>query len=324
MKNLLLASALLMTSLTTSAATVLKFSHIVAENTPKGQTALKFKELLEQRSNGNFSVEIYPNSELYNDNDVLDALMSNDVHFAAPSLSKLEKFSKQFRLFDLPFLFRDMTAVACFESGDAGQTLLHSISSSGVIGLGYLHNGLKQISANAPIHTPADMKGKSFRIMPSDVLAAQFESVGSLPIKKPFNEVYSLLKSKALNGQESTWSNIYSQNLHEVQPYILESNHGLLDYMVVTGKAFWDGLSEQDKKMIQTSMDEAIAYGNSIAESLNTRDRASIVNSGSSEIVTLTEAERQAWLNAMRPIWQQFESDIGADLIQAAQACNPA
>ncbi|UJF24891.1 TRAP transporter substrate-binding protein [Suttonella sp. R2A3] len=322
MKKLLLSAAIMAISASALAQTTIKYSHVVANDTPKGQSALKFKELLEERSNGEFLVEVFPNSQLYNDDKVLEALLLGDVQIAAPSVSKLNRLTKKLQLFDLPFLFKDMDAVTCFQESDAGQELLHSIDGKGLMGLGYIHNGLKQFSASVPVRVPADVDGKKFRIMSSDVLAAQYQAVNAIPVKKPFSEVFTLLQTKAIDGQESPWSNTFSQKFYEVQPYITVSNHGLLDYMVITSNEFWGSLSEEDQKMVSEAMSEAIAYGNDLAAEINERDRKTIAESGRSEIIELTPEERQQWVDAMRPVWAQFEEEIGAELISTAEACN--
>ena len=217
----------------------IKFSHVVAENTPKGQMAIKFKELVAERLGGKVVVEVFPNSQLFGDNKVLEAMLLGDVQMGAPALSKFDRYTKQLQIFDLPFLFKDMAAVEKFQKSAKGQELLDTIAKKGLIGLGYLHNGLKQLSSSSPLRVPADAAGKKFRIMASDVLAAQFEAVDAVPLKKPFSEVFTLLQTKAIDGQENTYSNIYSKKFFEVQPYITESNHGLLEYMIVTSKDFW-------------------------------------------------------------------------------------
>jgi len=303
---------------------VIKFSHVVAENTPKGQMADKFKELVEQRLPGKVTVEVYPNSQLYGDNKVLEAMLLGDVQIAAPSLSKFEAYTPVLQLYDLPFLFKDMEAVERFQKSDTGQKLLLSMEDRGLTGLGYLHNGLKQMSANKPLRVPADADGLKFRVQASDVLAAQFEAVGALPIKKPFSEVFILLQTNAIDGQENTWSNIYSQKFFEVQPYITESNNGLLDYMVVTSTEFWKDLPDDIRPEVKAAMDEALVYGNKIADELNVEAKGKIAESGRSEILQLTDEERQKWVDAMKPVWKKFESDIGKDLIDAAAASNAA
>ncbi|RDE19125.1 C4-dicarboxylate ABC transporter [Motiliproteus coralliicola] len=300
----------------------IKFSHVVAENTPKGQMANKFRDLVEERLAGKVEVKVFPSSQLFGDNKVLEAMLLGDVQMAAPSLSKFQKYTKSLQIFDLPFLFKDMEAVERFQQGPAGQKLLGSLSKKGLVGLGYLHNGMKQLSANNPLKTPADANGRKFRIMTSDVLQAQFEAVEAVPLKKPFSEVFTLLQTKAIDGQENTWSNIYSKKFFEVQPYITESNHGVLDYLVVTSAEFWMGLDDDLRTEIKKALDEAIKHGNMVAAEKASTDKQAIADSGRSEILTLTDAERQQWVEAMKPVWKKFEGEIGADLIEAAVASN--
>ncbi|WP_372873169.1 TRAP transporter substrate-binding protein [Shewanella sp.] len=318
-----LAAALLGLSLGVAAEPVeIKFSHVVAENTPKGQMALKFKELVETRLPGEYTVSVFPNSQLFGDNNELAALLLNDVQLVAPSLSKFERYTKKLQIFDLPFLFEDMAAVDRFQQSEAGQNLLNSMSRKGVVGLGYLHNGMKQFSSNNPLSLPTDAQGKKFRIMPSDVIAAQFEVVGAIPVKKPFSEVFTLLQTRAIDGQENTWSNIYSKKFFEVQSHITESNHGVLDYMLVTSDTFWKSLPKEKREVIKQALDESIALGNELALKKADEDRQLILDSKRVELVNLTPAQRQAWVNAMRPVWAKFEDKIGKDLIDAAEAAN--
>jgi len=301
---------------------VIKFAHVVAENTPKGQAANKFKDIVEERLNGKVVVEVFPNSQLFGDNKVLEAMLLGDVQLAAPSLSKFERYTEKLMIFDLPFLFKDMAAVEKFQKSDAGVKLLESLERRGLVGLGYLHNGMKQLSSSTALRVPEDAAGLKFRIMTSDVLAAQFQAVGAVPLKKPFSEVFTLLQTKAIDGQENTWSNIYSKKFFEIQPYITESNHGVLDYMVVTSKEFWMGLPDDLRIEIKKALDEAIVFGNMIAEKKSVEDRQKIVDSGRSEIIQLTDAERAQWVEAMKPVWKQFEEKIGEDLIDAAYNSN--
>ncbi|BBB31434.1 TRAP transporter substrate-binding protein [Neptunomonas japonica] len=300
----------------------IKFSHVVAENTPKGQMALKFKALVEERLAGKVEVAVFPSSQLFGDNKVLEAMLLGDVQLAAPSLSKLQKYTKQLQIFDLPFLFKDMKSVERFQQGPDGQKLLSSLESKGLVGLGYLHNGMKQLSASNPLKVPADAAGRKFRIMTSDVLQAQFEAIDAVPLKKPFSEVFTLLQTQAIDGQENTWSNIYSKKFFEVQPFITESNHGVLDYLVVTSAEFWMSLDKELQVEVKKALDDAIAYGNGIAAEKASEDKQKIIDSKRSEVVNLTDAERQQWVTAMKPVWAQFEEEIGADLIKAAEASN--
>jgi C4-dicarboxylate-binding protein DctP len=310
------------TSISFAAPIVIKFSHVVAENTPKGQMANKFKELVHQRLPGKVVVEVFPNSQLFGDNNVLEAMALGDVQLAAPALSKFEKYTSSLQIFDLPFLFKDMAAVEKFQQSPTGQKMLMSMKNKGLIGLGYLHNGMKQISSNEPLRVPADAAGKKFRIMTSDVLAAQYEAIDAMPLKKPFSEVFTLLQTKAIDGQENSWSNIYSKKFFEVQPYITETDHGVLDYLVVTSSDFWLGLPDDIRTEVKKALEEAIAFGNEVSAKKAINDRQKIIDSNRSEIIQLTDAERQKWVNAMKPVWKKFEDDIGKEYIEAAVNSN--
>jgi len=323
----LVATAALSATLFTGSAfandpITIKFSHVVAENTPKGQMAIKFKEMVAERLGGKVVVEVFPNSQLFGDNKVLEAMLLGDVQMAAPALSKFDRYTPQLQIFDLPFLFKDMAAVEKFQQSDKGQALLDTINKKGLMGLGYLHNGMKQLSCSTPLHVPADAAGLKFRIMTSDVLAAQFQAVNATPLKKPFSEVFTLLQTKAIDGQENTWSNIYSKKFYEIQPYITESNHGLLDYMVVTSKEFWMSVPEDIRPELTAIIKEAIVYGNKVAAEKDLEDRQKIIDSKRSEVIELTDAERSQWVEAMKPVWEQFEKEIGKDMIDAAYKSN--
>ncbi len=301
---------------------VIKFSHVVADSTPKGQGAIAFKEKAEELLPGKVRVEIYPNSQLFGDKDEMIALLKNDTQIIAPSLSKFSKYTSVLQIYDLPFLFKDLDAVACFQDSENGKEMLTSMSDKGLVGLGYWHNGMKQLSGPKPLRVPADAAGLKFRIQSSDVLQAQFEAVGANPQKMAFAEVYLALQTGQVDGQENTWSNIYSQKFHEVQPYITESNHGLIDYMVVVNEGFWSGLPDD----VRAGLEEAMAYGTEVANTkaaeIGDRDKQAIIDSGRSEILTLTDEELVKWREAMKPVWDQFADDIGQDYIDAAAACN--
>lgn len=310
-------------SLSVQAAPIeIKFSHVVAENTPKGQMALKFKEIVEKDLAGKVTVKVFPNSQLFGDNKVLEAMQLGDVQLAAPSLSKFKKYTKKLQIFDLPFLFNDIDAVDRFQQSEAGQKLLRSVEKKGLLGLGYLHNGMKQMSSNQPLKIPGDAHGKKFRIMSSDVLAAQYEAVGAIPVKKPFSEVFTLLQTKAIDGQENSWSNIQSKKFYEVQDYISETNHGVLDYLIVTSKSFWKSLPKDIRIELQTALNQAIAHGNAIAAQKAKDDRQTIIDSKRSTLVSLSDDQRQLWVNAMKPVWKRFEKQVGKDNLQAAIAAN--
>ncbi len=321
----LLATAVTMALMAGSALAgpiVIKFSHVVAENTPKGIAANKFRDLVKEKMGDKVVVEVYPSSQLFGDDKVLEAMLLGDVQMAAPALSKFSRYTKQLQVFDLPFLFKDMAAVDRFQQGEEGQKLLNSLSKKGLIGLGYIHNGLKQLSASKPLRVPADISGLKFRIMASDVLASQFEAVKAVPLKKPFSEVFILLQTKAIDGQENTWSNIFSQKYYEVQPDITETNHGLLDYMVVTSAEFWNGLPDDIRTQLKQLLDEAVAFGNKAALEKSIEDKQKVIDSKRSEIVELTPEERAQWVEVMKPVWKKFEKEIGKDVIDAAYKAN--
>jgi len=319
----LTTAAILSLSMAAQAAPItLKFSHVVAENTPKGQMAKKFKALVDERLAGKVNVEIYPNGQLFGDNKVLEAILLGDVQLGSPSLSKFKKYTKKLQIFDLPFLFNDMAAAERFQSSDAGQGLLKSVEPKGLIGLGYMHNGMKQVSASKPLRVPADANGLKFRIMSSDVLSAQFKAVGATPLKKPYSEVFTLLQTKAIDGQENTWSNIYSKKFFEVQDNITSSDHGLLDYMVVTSAEFWNGLDADIRTELKKALDEAVALGNKVAAEKSLSDKQAIIDSKRTNVIELTKEERQLWVDAMKPVWKEFEDIVGKDLLAAAIAAN--
>ncbi len=302
---------------------VVKFSHVVAEATPKGQGALKFKEVAEKLLPGKVQVQVFPNSQLFGDAKELEAVLLGDVQFIAPSLSKFDRYTKKLQIFDLPFLFDDIAAVDRFQQSPAGKALLDSMKSRGLQGLAYWHNGMKQLSTNRDKLTrPEDVKGLKFRIQASDVLEAQFRALGANPQKMAFSEVYQALQTGVVDGQENTWSNIYSQKFHEVQKTIAETNHGVIDYMVVTNAKWWDGLPADVRKGLSEAMAEATAHANKIANDLNLADRKKIADAAKAKIQPLSKDDVAAWRKAMEPVWKKFEADIGRDLIDAALKSN--
>lgn len=302
---------------------VIKFSHVVAEATPKGQGALKFKEVAEKLLPGKVTVQVFPSSQLFGDAKELEAVLLGDVQFIAPSLSKFDRYTKQVQVFDLPFLFDDIEAVDRFQNSAQGKALLDSMVSKGIKGLGYWHNGMKQLSTNkTQLKRPADVSGLKFRIQASDVLEAQFRALGANPQKMNFSEVYQALQTGVMDGQENTWSNIYSQKFHEVQKTIARTNHGVIDYMVVTNAGWWDKLPADVRKGLAQAMDEATKYSNNLAEELNERDRKRILEAGKAKVQELSKDDVAAWRKAMEPVWKKFEGEIGKDLIQAALKAN--
>ena len=300
----------------------IKFAHVVAEHTPKGQGALLFKKLAEERLPGQVKVEVYPNSSLFGDGKEMEALLLGDVQLLAPSLAKFEHYSKPIQIFDLPFLFTDINALDRFQQSPQGQALLKSMEGKGITGLGYWHNGMKQLSANKALYEPKDARGLKFRVQASAVLDEQFKALRAAPRKMSFAEVYQGLQTGVVNGTENTWSNYESQKVYEVQKFFTESNHGAIDYMVITNTKFWNGLPEDVRKTLDEVMAEVTVEVNKQAEALNQTSRKRIADAGTSEIITLTPEQRELWREAMRPVWKKFESDIGPDVIAAAEQAN--
>jgi len=301
----------------------IKFSHVVTDQTPKGQGAIKFKEVAEELLPGKVEVELYPNSTLYGDAKEMQALLLGDVHMIAPSLSKFDRYTKQLQVFDLPFLFDDTDAVACFENSDTGRELLDSMQDKGIKGLAYWHNGMKMLSTNKDtLQRPEDIKGLKFRIQNSDVLEAQFREVDANPQKLAFGEVYQALQTGVVDGQENTWSNMYSQKFHEVQKTIAETNHGAIDYLLVTNAEWWNGLPDDIREGLEKAVEKATEYEQQKAAEINAEARQSIIDADGAEVVQLSDDDLDAWRDAMKPVWDKFEDEIGADVIEAALACN--
>ena len=301
---------------------VIKFSHVTAATGhPKGEAATLLAKRVNEEMNGKACMEVFPNSQLFNDNKVLEALLLGDVQMAAPSLAKFEKYTKKFRLFDLPFLFNDIGAVDRFQNSEAGQGMLDSMQRKGLQGLGYWHNGIKNFSAKKPLIKPEDAKGLKFRVQTSEVAVAMIEALEANPQKLAFAEVYGALQTGVVDGQENTWSNIYTKKFFEVQDGITETNHQVLDYLVVTSVEWWEGLDPEIRTQLKTILDEVTATRNAMSTEINTKNRAKILEAGG-VIRELTPEQRQAWVDVMKPVWDKFKDDIGQDLIDSALAAN--
>ncbi len=301
---------------------VIKFSHVTnTDKHPKGIAASLLEKRVNEEMNGKACLQVFPNSSLYDDKKVLEAMLSGDVQLAAPSLSKFEKFTKKFRIFDLPFVFEDINAVERFQNSDAGQKLKNSMRRRGLKGLAFWHNGMKQMSASRPLVKPEDAKGLKFRVQASDVLVAQFKQLGANPQKMSFKEVYGGLQTKVIDGQENTWSNIYGKKFFEVQDGVTETNHGIIDYLVVTSDEWWEGLKPEIRDQLAKILSEVTAERNKQSTAVNNANKQKIIDAGG-KVRTLTSEQRKAWVETLKPVWAQFEGDIGADLITAAQSAN--
>ena len=301
---------------TAQAPIVLKFSHVVAPNTPKGKGADKFKELAEKYTNGKVKVEVYANSTLYKDKEELEALQLGAVQMLAPSNSKFGPIGvKDFEVFDLPYLLPNKAALRKVTDGPIGKGMLKKLETKGMVGLAYWDNGFKAMSANKPLRMPEDYKGLKFRIQSSKVLEAQFRALGAIPQVMAFSEVYQALQTGVVDGQENTPSNMFTQKFHEVQKYTALTNHGYIGYVVVVNKKFWDDLPADIRGQLEKAMAEATVYSNEISEKENAESLDDIKKSGKTELITPTAAENAAMRKAMEPLYQEMSARVGKQLI---------
>ncbi|MBF0184502.1 MAG: TRAP transporter substrate-binding protein [Magnetococcales bacterium] len=295
---------------------IIKFSHVVAADTPKGKGAEKFRDLAASYTQNRVKVEVYPNSQLYKDKEELEALQMGAVQMLAPSLAKFGPLgAKEFEAFDLPFLFNDYDALHKVTQGPVGQAMLRKLEPKGIIGLAYWDNGFKVMSANKPLRDPADFQGLKLRIQSSKVLDAQMRSVGAMPQVMAFSEVYQALQTGVVDGTENPPSNFYTQKMHEVQKYLMLSNHGYLGYAVIVNKDFWMGLPNDVRLQLEKAMTEATEYANQIAKQENDQAVEAVRASGKTEVIALTPAQRRAWQQKMVAVHTQMEDRIGKELI---------
>lgn len=304
-----------------AAPIVIKFSHVVANDTPKGQAANYFKKLAEERTKGRVKVEVYPNSQLFKDKEEMEALQMGSVQMLAPSLAKFAPLGlKEFEVFDLPFIFDDYNELHKVTQGPVGAKLLKKLETKGLMGLAYWDNGFKVMSANKPLKAVTDMKGLKMRIQSSKVLDSQMRSVGAIPQVLAFSEVYQALQTGVVDGTENPPSNLYTQKMHEVQKYVTMSNHGYLGYAVLVNKKFWMGLPADIRAALESSMKDATAFANSVAKKDNDQAMAGVKKSGKSQIITLTPQERAAWKKAMDKTHKDNMGRIGADIVKEVYA----
>jgi C4-dicarboxylate-binding protein DctP len=328
MKKLLSAAVIAATAFSTAAFAadcqkgerVAKFSFVTAATGhPKGEAATAIAKRVNDEMNGKMCMQLFPSSQLFDDNKVMEALLLGDVQIAAPSLSKFEAYTKKYRIFDFPFLFPNMEAVDKFTNGPKGQELLGAIEDKGYVGLSYIYNGLKHFSANKPLLQPTDAKGLKFRVQTSDVAVAMIEAIGGNAQKLAFKEVYGALQTGVVDGQENTWSNIYTKKFFEVQNGVTETNHQLLTYLAVTSRDWLDSLPADVRNQFVSIFKEETANANARATKINEENRAKIIASGG-EVRTLSADQRAEWISVMRPVWDKFAADVGQDTIDAAVA----
>lgn len=297
---------------------VIKFSHVVANDTPKGKAAERFKELAEKGTKGRVKVELYPNSTLYKDKEELEALQLGAVQMLAPSLAKFGPLGvKEFEVFDLPYIFQNRDVLHRVTEGPVGAGLLAKLEPKGITGLGFWDNGFKVMSSNVPMHMPSDLKGKKLRIQSSKVLDAQMRGLGANPQVMAFSEVYQALQTGVVDGTENPPSNLYTQKMHEVQKHVTLTNHGYLGYAVIVNKKFWDGLPADIRTELNKAMKSATQYANAIAQIENDSALESVKKSGKTMVYALNDKERAEWMKALMPVQRAMEGRIGKDLIQS-------
>jgi C4-dicarboxylate-binding protein DctP len=304
------------TILRAQAPIVIKFSHVVATDTPKGKGADYFKKLAEERTKGRVKVEVYPNSTLYKDREEVEALQLGSVQLLAPSLAKFGPLGvREFELFDLPYIFDNYAELHRITEGPVGQGLLKKLEAKGITGLAYWDNGFKVMSANRPLRKPEDFRGLKMRIQSSKVLEAQMRALGAIPQVMAFSEVYQALQTGVVDGTENPPSNLYTQKMHEVQKYVTLSDHGYLGYAVITNKKFWDGLPADIRTTLEGAMKDATRFANDIAKKENDDALEAVRKSGKSEIIALSADEKKAWKKALVKVHRENEDRIGKDLI---------
>jgi len=295
---------------------VIKFSHVVATNTPKGKAAERFKELAEKATHGRVKVEVYPNSILYKDKEEMEALQIGAVQMLAPSLAKFGPLGvKEFEVFDLPYIFPTVTALHSVTQGPVGQKMFKKLEPKGITGLAYWDNGFKVMSANKILKSAADFKGLKLRIQSSKVLDAQMRTLGANPQMLAFSEVYQALQTGVVDGAENPPSNIYSQKMHEVQKYISVTNHGVIEYAVITNTKFWNSLPADIRGTLETALKDATIYGNSIAQKENDDAIEAMRQSGKTSIYVLTDTERGTLRTTLLPVQKEVSGRIGKELI---------
>ncbi|MBK6356902.1 MAG: TRAP transporter substrate-binding protein [Betaproteobacteria bacterium] len=297
---------------------VIKFSHVVAADTPKGKAAAMFAQKAGELTQGKVKVEVYANSTLYKDKEEMEALQLGAVQMLAPSLAKFGPLGvKEFEVFDLPFIFSDYDGLRKVTNGAVGKQLLAKLEPKGIRGLGYWDNGFKSFSLNSPVKSPADLKGKKLRIQSSKVLEEQIRTLGGLPQVMAFSEVYQALQTGVVDGTENPISNLYTQKMHEVQKHLTITEHGYLGYAVIVNKKFWDGLPADVRGQLENAMEQATRYANQIAKVENDSSLEAVKKSGKTTVYVPTKEERLAFKKALVPVHQKMEGRVGKEVIQA-------
>ncbi|MGG1559806.1 DctP family TRAP transporter solute-binding subunit [Geobacillus thermoleovorans] len=302
---------------------VVTFSHVATENTPKGQAALKFKEVVESKSNGAIQVKVFPSGQLYGDDNEIEALQANNVQIIAPSVAKLSGFEKSFEIFDLPFMFKDSETLYGFEDGEGGKKLLDKLNQYGMVGLGFWPNGFKHITNNKiEIDDPSDLKGLKIRTHGGTMINEVYAALGASSTKIAFNETYQALQLGTVDGQENSLVNIQTQRYSEVQKYLTLTGHARSEYILVANKAWWDGLNEKTKELFMEAVKASTETGRQLEEKLEKEALDQLKGSGKINIHNLTDAERQKFIDALQPVFDKWSKEIDPEVLQKAQAAN--
>ncbi len=297
---------------------VIKFSHVVALDTPKGKAAERFKQLAEERTKGRVKVEVYPNSSLFKDGEEMEALQLGSVQMLAPSLAKFGPLGvREFEVFDLPYIFDNTAELHKVTEGPVGKALFKKLEAKGIVGLAYWDNGFKVMSANRAIRVPADYKGLKMRIQSSKVLGDEMKALGSIPQVMAFSEVYQALQTGVVDGTENPPSNFYTQKMQEVQKFLALTDHGYLGYAVIVNKKFWDGLPPDVRTILEGAMADATKYANEIAQKENDDALEAVRKTGKTEILKLTPEQKAAMKKALVSVHKENEARIGKDIIES-------
>ena len=295
---------------------VIKFSHVVANDTPKGKGALKFKELAEKYTDGKVKIEVYPNSSLYKDKEEIEALQLGSVQMLAPSTAKFAPLGiREFEALDLPWLFKDDETYSNAMKGTIGKWLFQKLEAKGITGLAYWDNGFHMVSSSRALMKPEDFKGLKFRISGSKIADQYFRLMGSIPQIMAFSEVYQALQTGVVDGCENTASNYLTQKFYEVQKDITVSYHAHLQYAVIVNSKFWSGLPPDVRTQVEKAMKEATDYTNLIAHQENEDALAEIKKAGKTKLHYLTDADRKAWQEAMRPTYTWAKGRVGQEVL---------
>lgn len=295
---------------------IIKFSHVIAENTPKGLTIERFSQLVKEKTQGRVEVQVFPNSILHTEKTEMTALQNGEIQMIAPAFSYLSNTIPEWAVLDLPYLFRSQEDVETVFNGEIGQMLFDKLEDSDMKGLAFWASGFKQVTANRPLIMPSDFAGQRLRIIPGNVIEAQFHTLQAIPVGSSFNELYSMLATGKVDGEENTISNVYTKRLYQVQKHMTISNHSYLGYAVVINKTFWNNLPADIQQAITEAMQEATAYNNQLAVSMNDKQLRLLQDNGGMHIHMQTPEERAAWIAALQPVYDQFAPSIGEPLMK--------